>query len=134
MKRLKRAEGAVAEINVTPFVDVLLVLVVVLLVASPILERQIKIDLPKEQLKERSVKADRRLIVTLDDKGRTYLGRKRLKEEELFNQVGLWLAEHPGDRVNLRASRKVRYEQVTHLMARLKQAGAERVGLLVEEE
>lgn len=132
MKRLKQGGGPVAEINVTPFVDVLLVLVVVLLIASPFLERQIKVDLPQEKLREGRRASAERLVVSLDSQGRIWLGKKRLKEAELLAQVDLWLAEHPKDRVYLRASRQLKYEKVTHLMARLQEAGAQRVGLLVE--
>ncbi|OGG97669.1 MAG: hypothetical protein A2508_04400, partial [Candidatus Lambdaproteobacteria bacterium RIFOXYD12_FULL_49_8] len=120
--------------NVTPFVDVLLVLVVVLLVASPFLHRQINIDLPKEQVKERNTKAEERLIISLNKKGALFLGSEEFSEKELYKKVHRWVAAHPGQRVFIRADKSVKYQEVVHLMAKLKEAGANRLGLLVAEK
>ena len=133
-RRLERNSDPIAEINVTPFVDVLLVLVVVLLVASPFLHRQINIDLPKEQVKERNTKAEERLIISLNKKGALFLGSEEFSEKELYKKVHRWVAAHPGQRVFIRADKSVKYQEVVHLMAKLKEAGANRLGLLVAEK
>jgi len=133
MRYKKPKHPPIAEINVTPFVDVLLVLVVVLLVASPFLQRQLDLDLPKERLSQRNSQAQKRVIVSMDKEGKLSLGEGVLSEAMLLNAVSLRLAANPEERVLIRADRSLAYEKITHLMAQLKVAGATRLGLLVEE-
>ncbi|OGG99753.1 MAG: hypothetical protein A2600_02285 [Candidatus Lambdaproteobacteria bacterium RIFOXYD1_FULL_56_27] len=133
MRYKKPKHPPIAEINVTPFVDVLLVLVVVLLVASPFLQRQLDLDLPKERLSQRNSQAQKRVIVSMDKEGKLSLGEGVLSEAMLLNAVSLRLAANPEERVLIRADRSLAYEKITHLMAQLKVAGTTRLGLLVEE-
>lgn len=133
MRYKKAKHPPIAEINVTPFVDVLLVLVVVLLVASPFLQRQLDLDLPKERLSQRNSQAQKRVIVSMDKEGNLSLGEGVLSEAMLLNSVSLRIAANPEERVLIRADRSLAYEKITHLMAQLKGAGATRLGLLVEE-
>jgi len=131
--RLSTERAPIAEINVTPFVDVLLVLVVVLLIASPFLQRQIPLDLPKEKLKNHGTDDKKRLIISMNGKGELFLGSQKYTLKKLINQVSSQGSEQLEQRIYLRADRKVAYEKVMHLMAKLKSIGAKRIGLMVDE-
>jgi len=129
--RVQRSQ--IAEINVTPFVDVLLVLVVVLLIASPFLQRQIPLDLPKETLKPQSDSAKKRLIISMNKKGEFFIGTQKYSLEKLINQITTKMPGQLEERIYIRADRTIVYDKVIHLMAGLKKAGAKRIGLMVDE-
>ena len=134
MLKKKERRPPIAEINITPFVDVLLVLVVILLIASPFLQRQIRLDLPKERIQQRNYKADTQLILSINKQGTLYLGTQKYGEEKLVNQLALVLQKEPDKRIYIRADKNVRYEQLTHLMSQIKAVGAQKIGLLVDEK
>jgi biopolymer transport protein TolR len=119
--------GTLSEINVTPFVDVVLVLLIIFMITAPMLMRSMDVSLPSASLRRDS--AEERTIVTLDAQGRTFLGEKavniQLLEEELKMRVevqGLRLAY-------LRADETLQYREVIRVMDLMKRAGVDTVGL-----
>ncbi len=117
-----------SEINVTPFVDVVLVLLIIFMITAPMLLRAMDVSLPAAGL--RQDQASERLIVTIDGKGRTFLDDKAvniaLLEQRIKDAVEL-----RGLRVAyLRADENLRYKQIISVMDLMKRAGVDTIGLV----
>jgi biopolymer transport protein TolR len=124
-----------AEINVTPFVDVMLVLLIIFMVSAPLLTVGVPIDLPQTQAK--SLEQDREpLTVSVNNKGQVYLQNSEIKVEELVPKLTAITQVRSGfeERIYVRGDRKVDYGTVMRVMGRLSQAGFRRVALVTEVE
>jgi biopolymer transport protein TolR len=122
-----------SEINVTPMVDVMLVLLIIFMVSAPLLTVGVAIDLPQTQAK--SLDQDREPItVTVNDKGQFYLQNTEYRIEELVPKLQA-IAKNGGDeRIYVRGDKKVDYGTVMRVMGRLSAAGYRRVALITEVE
>jgi biopolymer transport protein TolR len=130
-KRQRRA--MMAEINVTPFVDVMLVLLIVFMVAAPLLTVGVPIDLPESQAK--SIEQDREpLTISVNDKGQVFLQNTEIKVEELEPKLKAIAKRGAEERIFVRGDRKVDYGTVMRVMGRLSAAGYKRVALVTEVE
>jgi biopolymer transport protein TolR len=124
--------GSISQINVTPLVDVMLVLLIIFMVAAPILQQGVELELPKESIAP--VESDEeQLVVSIDKEGVVYLGAKnQVGLEELGKRLLGIIAERKDKRVFIKADRRATYGQVMAAMARIKNAGIEKVGLLTD--
>ncbi len=138
MKRRVRREP-IAEINVVPYIDVMLVLLVIFMVTTPLLSQGVKVELPKTQAKALDAKQKQPIIVTVDDKGQYYLNVASKPDQPqnqvvLVNRVAaeLRLAQQASQprQVLVKGDTHVDYGSVVKVMGLLQQAGAETVGLL----
>jgi len=131
--RRGRRKPVMAEINVTPMVDVMLVLLIIFMVSAPLLTVGVAIDLPQTQAK--SLDQDREpLTVTVNDKGQVYLQNTDIKLDELIPKLRA-VAKNGGDeRIYVRGDKKVDYGTVMRVMGRLSAAGYRRVALITEVE
>jgi len=128
-----------SDINVVPYIDVMLVLLIIFMVTAPMLTQGIKVDLP--QLESDPVKQEKNqepLIVSVDSNGAYYLemsadAKKPLSLEGLVKKVGGVLAEKPNINILVRGDRHVEYGVVVELMAALQDVGADGVGLITED-
>ena len=129
----RRTTHVMSEINVTPMVDVMLVLLIIFMVAAPLLTVGVAIDLPQTQAK--SLDQDREpLTVTVNDKGQVYLQNTDVKLDELIPKLRA-VAKNGGDeRIYVRGDKKVDYGTVMRVMGRLSAAGYRRVALITEVE
>jgi biopolymer transport protein TolR len=129
----RRTTHVMSEINVTPMVDVMLVLLIIFMVAAPLLTVGVAIDLPQTQAK--SLDQDREpLTVTVNDKGQVYLQNTDVKLDELIPKLRA-IAKNGGDeRIYVRGDKKVDYGTVMRVMGRLSAAGYRRVALITEVE
>lgn len=126
--RARRRHLPMAEINVTPFVDVMLVLLIVFMVAAPLLTVGIPVDLPRANAE--TVAADTEpLSVTVDADGTIYLQEAEVSADDLSEKIQAILAGDPEKRVILRGNRDADYGTVAAVLARLKEAGSTRVSL-----
>ena len=124
-----------AEINVTPFVDVMLVLLIIFMVSAPLLTVGVPIDLPQTQAK--SLDQDREpLTVSVNQKGEVYLQNSQIKVEDLVAKLQAITQVRGGmdERIYVRGDRNVDYGTVMRVMGRLSQAGFRRVALVTEVE
>ena len=124
-----------SEINVTPFVDVMLVLLIIFMVSAPLLTVGVAIDLPQTQAK--SLDQDREpLTVSVNGKGQVYLQNSEIKVEELVPKLQAITQVRGGqdERIYVRGDRNVDYGTVMRVMGRLSQAGFRRVALVTEVE
>jgi biopolymer transport protein TolR len=134
-KRRHRRKSVMAEINVTPFVDVMLVLLIIFMVSAPLLTVGVPIDLPQTQAK--SLDQDREpLTVSVNTKGQVFLQNSEIKVDELIPKLQAITQARGGmdERIYVRGDRKVDYGTVMRVMGRLSQAGFRRVALVTEVE
>ena len=135
MSLAKRNEGAKvnSDINVTPMVDVMLVLLIIFMVAAPLLTVGVPIDLPQTQAK--SMDQDREpLTISVNDKGQVFLQNSEIKLDELVAKLKAIAKNGFEERVYVRGDRKVDYGTVMKVMGRLSAAGYRRVALVTELE
>ena len=124
-----------AEINVTPIVDVMLVLLIIFMVAAPLLTVGVPIDLPQTQAK--SLDQDKEpLTVSVNTKGEVYLQNSEIKIDELVPKLQAVTRTRGGndERIYVRGDKKVDYGTVMRVMGRLSAAGFRRVALVTEVE
>ncbi|MFL5063517.1 MAG: protein TolR [Xanthobacteraceae bacterium] len=134
-KRRHRRKGVMHEINVTPFVDVMLVLLIIFMVSAPLLTVGVPIDLPQTQAK--SLDQDQKpLTVSVNTQGQVFLQDSEIKVEELVPKLQAIAQARGGldERIYVRGDRKVDYGAVMRVMGRLSQAGFRRVALVTEVE
>lgn len=122
-----------ADINVTPFVDVMLVLLIIFMVALPVSTVAVKVDLPPASAEPQPAQPPVIVSLTLD--GRVYVGDRFTTLDALSGAVGSALggAEPTEQRIYLRADEGVRYRDLMDLMNRLRAAGYGKIGLVGEE-
>jgi biopolymer transport protein TolR len=128
-----------AEINIVPYIDVMLVLLVIFMVTAPLLNQGVEVDLPKapaESLNDRD-QASEVVVLSVQKDGACYLGIGAEKAQPVncdtleprYGEIQQHLNRRPQPPVLVRADREVRYEQVIEAMAALKGVGAVKVGL-----
>jgi biopolymer transport protein TolR len=128
-----------SDINVVPYIDVMLVLLIIFMVTAPMLTQGIKIDLPVlESDPVESSKSQEPIIVSVDSNGAYYLemtssGDKALELDIVLKNVSSILTQSPGTSVLVRGDKHVEYGAVVSLMAALQEAGAKDVGLITED-
>jgi biopolymer transport protein TolR len=135
--RGKRGRRAVmSEINVTPFVDVMLVLLIVFMVSAPLLTVGVPLDLPQSQAK--SLDQDREpLTISVNVQGQVFLQNSEIKVDELVTKLKAITDARGGgfeERVYVRGDKKVDYGTMMRVMGRLSAAGYHRVALVTEVE
>jgi biopolymer transport protein TolR len=124
-----------AEINVTPMVDVMLVLLIIFMVSAPLLTVGVPLDLPQTQAK--SLDQDKEpLTVSVNTKGEVFLQNTEIKVDELVAKLQAITQARGGndERIYVRGDKKVDYGTVMRVMGRLSAAGFRRVALVTEVE
>ena len=122
-----------SEINVTPFVDVMLVLLIIFMVTAPLIQQGIDVQLPKTQ-SEGLKRNEDVLVVTVKRDGTLYVQRAKVAMKEFEKKLEKILASRENREVFLRADEKVAYGTVAKTLAKLRRAGATRIGLVTEPE
>jgi biopolymer transport protein TolR len=134
-RRRHRRRPVMAEINVTPMVDVMLVLLIIFMVSAPLLTVGVPIDLPQTQAK--SLDQDREpLTVSLNVKGQVFLQNTEIPLEEVVAKLKAVTEARGGldERIYVRGDRQVDYGTVMKVMGRISAAGFRRVALVTEVE
>ena len=135
-----RASGKrkpVSEINVVPYIDVMLVLLIIFMITAPLLQQGVEIDLPQASANPLPPEQREPMIISVSKTGDLYLNigednDKPLAEDLLANRVAAVLKNHPQTPVLVRGDKAVDYGRVTEAMVLLQSAGVEKVGLMTE--
>jgi biopolymer transport protein TolR len=124
-----RSNETLSQINVTPLVDVMLVLLVIFMVTAPILQQGVSVNLP--QVRAGSLSGESvQLVVTVAADGTVYLNDVSMAPRELPEKLREVLREQPDRQVYLRADTDVPYGRVMSVMASIREAGVERLGMV----
>jgi len=131
--RLERTQGPqpMSEINVTPLVDVMLVLVVIFIITAPLLASAIRLDLPKAEGTQAG-EAPRFVTVAIDPGGQAYLNDKPVTAPQLGEQLDAIAKQAPETEIQLRADQGVPYGRVVEVMGLAQKAGLNRIGFVAE--
>ncbi|CAB1277451.1 protein TolR [Candidatus Nitrosacidococcus tergens] len=136
--RFERKRRLISEINIVPYIDVMLVLLVIFMITAPMLTQGVKVELPqaKAEIVETPDNLDP-VLVNIDAQGQYYIDIGNTKEQpitsdDLFNKISIVLNHQPNTPVFVGGDRRVSYGKVVKLMALLQQAGATHVGLVTE--
>ncbi len=125
-------EGSIAQINVTPFVDVMLVLLVIFMVTAPILQQGVDVELPAVEAGALASDTEEQLVVAIDGEGRIHLNDTPLDLVALGEKL-LAIVKLQADRtVYLRADKDVAYGKVVAVMAAIRSAGIAKLGMVTE--
>ena len=127
----QRDSTTIAQINVTPLVDVMLVLLVIFMVTAPIIQQGVQVNLP--QAKAGAIAGtEEMLIVTISKNGKVYLNDNVMSLPELGDKLRAIRKLQADKQVYLRADQDVRYGLVIKTIAEIKQAGIERLGMVTQ--
>jgi biopolymer transport protein TolR len=135
-KRRHRRNPVMSEINVTPMVDVMLVLLIIFMVSAPLLTVGVPIDLPQTQASSLDAADKEPLAISVNDKGEVFLQNTKIEHDELVPKLQA-IASARGDRderIYVRGDRTVDYGAVMKVMGRLNAAGFRKVALVTEVE
>ena len=122
-----------SEINVTPFVDVMLVLLVIFMVTAPLMQAGVEVDLPKVQTQPMRMR-DEPLILTVKKDGKVFVGRTEVPAAELPEKLAAIFEGRDTKELFLRADREAPYGEVARAMAAAREAGASKLGMVTEPE
>ena len=129
----RRRATVMADINVTPMVDVMLVLLIVFMIAAPLLTVGVPIDLPQTQAK--SMEQDKEpLTLSVNDKGQVFLQNTEIAFDDIVPKLKAIAKNGADERIYVRGDRKVDYGTIMKVMGRLSAAGYRRVALVTEFE
>ncbi|MGV6846916.1 MAG: protein TolR [Marinibacterium sp.] len=131
-RRGHRRNRPMSEINVTPFVDVMLVLLIIFMVAAPLLTVGVPVDLPKSAANALPEADEEPLTVTITAVGQVQIQTTDTPRDELVTRLAAILAERTSDRVFLRADGQVPYAQVMEIMGALNAGGVSNIGLVTD--
>ncbi|TAL17554.1 protein TolR [bacterium] len=123
--------GAMAEINVTPLVDVMLVLLIIFMVAAPMIQQGVDVNLPKIVATELPANTDL-LIVSVNKTGSVYIGKTQIPMDQLAEKVEALYKDKADKEAFLRADKDVPYGVVVNVMSQMKRAGIEKLGMVTE--
>ena len=131
--RLERTPGPqpMSDINMTPLVDVMLVLVVILIITAPLLASSVRLDLPKTSAAKPS-DAPSSVAVVLDKSGQAFIDEKPVSQEQLAKHLADAARARPDTEIQLRADAGVPYGRVVEVMGAAQKAGLHRIGFVAD--
>lgn len=125
--------GAMADINMTPFIDIMLVLLIIFMVAAPLLATGVAVDLP--QTKAGPLNIDQKPIsIAINDQGQLFLMDAPIANEDLISKLQSVAGASFDERIYLRADKGILYGRVAEVMASLTAAGYKKVALVTETD
>jgi len=127
----RRRARLVAEINVTPFVDVMLVLLVIFMITAPLLTAAVQVDLPRTQAAQ-ATGQDEPLVVTVNAEGKTFLQETELDMDALIARLRAIVQNKADQRIFVRGDKNLAYGRIMEVMGALSSAGFAKVALVAE--
>jgi biopolymer transport protein TolR len=137
MAQASRGRRLMGEINVVPYIDVMLVLLIIFMITAPLLTQGVKVDLPSAGAEPLEAQRLQPLVLSVDREGRLYLNmggdpRAALDDATVASRATAALHKNPDTPVLVKADRAVAYGRVVQAMVILQQAGAHKLGFLTE--
>ena len=132
-RRRGKRRGPMNEINMTPFIDVMLVLLIIFMVAAPLMTAGVPLDLPKTGAAPLNVDA-KPITLSIRQTGQLFLGEAEVKDDEIVPRLTATATQGLDERVFVRGDKRVDYGRVAQVMAIVTGAGFKRVALVTESE
>lgn len=126
-------QGMLAEINVTPFVDVMLVLLIIFMVTAPLMTQGVEVDLPQTRTVRSLPQDDEHLVLSISRDGEIFIDEYKVEFDELESHLAN-LVKKQNKMLFLRADREVPYGDVVKVMGEIKSAGIDRLGVVAEPD
>ena len=131
-RRRGRRHAMMSEINVTPFVDVMLVLLIIFMVAAPLLTVGVPLELPKTAAQAVATEQEEPLTISVQEDGSISVQNTPVAEAELIDRLRAIAAERTSDKLFLRADGRIPYERVVQVMGALNAAGFSNITLVTD--
>ena len=119
------------EINMTPMVDIMLVLLIIFIITIPVMKHAVNIDLPRASNEVQNIKPET-VRLSVDAQGQYFLNETQVADDELATQLKAAAAQEPQPDLHIRGDKAVRYERVAQAMAAAQQAGLRKIGFITE--
>ena len=119
------------EINMTPLVDVMLVLLIIFIITVPVMKHAVNVDLPRASNKAQVVKPQT-ILLSVNAQGNYYWNETRVEDDALPALLQAEAAKNPQPDLHIRGDKEVRYERVAQAMAAAQQAGVKKIGFITE--
>lgn len=119
------------EINMTPLVDVMLVLLIIFIITVPVMKHSVNVDLPRASSEPQLIKPET-IRLSVDAQGGYYINDGKITDEELAPRLRAAAALNPQPDLHIRGDKAVRYERVAQAMAAAQQAGLHKIGFITE--
>ena len=123
-----------SEINVTPFVDIMLVLLIIFMVAAPLLSVGVEVDLPNTQAKPLAIEKEKPLTLTIDKESNIFINEVQIKKEDIRTRLLAIRKERKSDEIYLRASKNIEYQKVASVLALVSNIGYSQISLVTDVE
>ena len=130
-RRRNTEKRAMADINVTPLVDVMLVLLIIFMVTAPMLSMGIDVNLPRVKSKSIDI-AEEKLVLSINENKEIFLNKTRMPLQDLNAKLTAIFAERVDREVFLRADKNVPYGFVVEVMSEIRKAGIDKLGMITE--
>jgi biopolymer transport protein ExbD len=124
-------DEVMSEINMTPLVDVMLVLLIIFIITIPVINHAVKIDLPRASNQPNDVKPQS-INLSIDAQGKVFWNQSEIDEPTLEAKISEAAKQEPQPELHLRADREVRYERVAEVMAAAQHGGLGKIGFITE--
>lgn len=128
------SDEVLSEINITPMVDVMLVLLVVFIITAPLMTNAIKVNLPDTDVTVQIEEPKKPVVVSIDEQGRIYLDKDEYSLDVIESELASRKAQDPEIRLNLNADETVPYGTVAKLMVLIEKAGIQRLSFITEKQ
>ncbi len=126
-----RNKKAMSDINVTPFVDVMLVLLIIFMVTAPLLTAGIKINLPESSSVLKNEKKDP-VTVSINSKGEIFIQKKKFSRQQLIQKLSLFKKNNKNLKIYIKGDKKLNYGEVMELMNLINKSGFKKVALVTK--
>ena len=121
------------EINMTPLVDVMLVLLIIFIITVPVMKHAVNIDLPRASSEPEQPKPQN-IVFTVAADGSYYWNEQKIEDAELVGRLAAEAAKDPQPELHIRGDKAVRYERVAQAMSAAREAGVRKIGFITEPE
>ncbi|VTU38157.1 Biopolymer transport protein ExbD [Variovorax sp. PBS-H4] len=121
------------EINMTPLVDVMLVLLIIFIITVPVMKHAVNIDLPRASSEPEHTKPQN-IVFTVAADGSYYWNEQKIADSELTTRLAAEAAKDPQPELHIRGDKAVRYERVAQAMSAAREAGVRKIGFITEPE
>lgn len=125
------SDEVMSEINMIPFIDVMLVLLIIFIITVPVIQHAVNVELPQAS-NEKVLDKPENIRLAVDAEGQYFWNDQRVVDEELSGLLGAAAVQQPQPELHIRGDKAVRYERVAQVMAAAQRAGLRKIGFITE--